>query len=115
MKEIINNLKSSIRKLFPCCNIEKGEVRFGVMHSLNDKDTSIAIIAVRCNSESSTVRRKLEKGRIYQLLQGYTLSEDKIVVSEERLYTNQLYDDHIAEGVNGIPHVQFSAIVGKNG
>lgn len=115
MKEIINNLKSSIGKLFPCCNIEKGVARFGVMHSLNDKDTSFAIIAVRCNSENASVRRKLKNGHIYQLLQGYTLSEDKIVVSEERIYINQLYDDHIDKGLNGIPHVQFSAIVGKNG
>lgn len=38
MKEIINNIKSSIGKLFPYCNREKGEARFGVMHSLNDKD-----------------------------------------------------------------------------
>lgn len=115
MKENFNKLKSTLQKLFPCCNTEKGEVRIGMIHGLNDKDTSFAIIAVRCNSESATVRRKLERGRIYQLLQGYEISENQIVMSKERMIINQLYDDYADVGLNGIPHVQFSAIVGKNG
>ena len=115
MLTIINTLKQTLRNLFPCSDIGQGEMRLSVMHGLNDKDTSFAIIAVRCNSESATVRRKLERGRIYQLLQGYEISDDKVVVSEERVIANQLYDDHADEGLNGIPHVQFSAIVGKNG
>ena len=115
MLTIINSLKQTLRTIFPCSDIEQGEMRIGVMHGLNDKDTSFTIIAVRCNSESATVRRKLERGRIYQLLQGYEISDDKVVVSEERVIANQLYDDHADDGLNGIPHVQFSAIVGKNG
>lgn len=90
-------------------------MRHGLMHGLNDKDTSFALIAVRCNSDSSTVRRKLEKGRLYQLLEGYDLTEDAIRVSTERMITNQLYDDYTNVGLNGTSHVQFSAIVGKNG
>ena len=115
MLTIINSLKQTLRSLFPCSDVEQGEMRYGLMYGLHDKDTSFAIIAVRCNSESATVRRKLERGRIYQLLQGYEISDDKVMVSEERIITNQLYDDHADEGLNGIPHVQFSAIVGKNG
>ena len=111
----INNLMQLLRKLFLCCDIEQGERRPGMMHSLNEKDTSFALIAVRCNSESAVVRRKLERGRIYQLLQGYEISDDQVVISEERVIANQLYDDYANEGLNGIPHVQFSAIVGKNG
>ena len=115
MLTTINTLKQSLRNLFPCSNIKQGGKHFSVMHGLNDKDTSFALIAVRCNSENAIVRRKLEQGRIYQLLQGYALSDDKVVVSEERVIANQLYDDHADEGLNGIPHVLFSAIVGKNG
>lgn len=77
MLTIINSLKHTLRTNFPCIDIEQGEMRLGVMHGLNDKDTSFAIIAVRCNSESATVRRKLERGRVYQLLQGYEISDDK--------------------------------------
>lgn len=115
MLTAFNNLKQSLHALFSCSNIDKGEVHFGSIHGLNDKNTSFAIIAVRCNSNCSTVRRKLEKGRIYQLLQGYALDENTIRVSAERVITNQLYDDYATERLNSIPHVQFSAIVGKNG
>lgn len=69
MLTIVNTLKRPIRSLFLCSNIESGEMHFSVMYGLNDKDTSFAIVAVRCNSEITAVRRKLEMGRIYQLLQ----------------------------------------------
>ena len=114
-KSIFNQFKQTLHKLCPCCHNEHGQKNFVKMHTLKDKDTSFALIAVRCNSGSATVRRKLEMGRTYQLLQGYTISEDQIVISEERIIANQLYDDYANEGLNGIPHVQFSAIVGKNG
>lgn len=114
-KSIFKQFKQTLHKLCPCCHNEHGQKNFVKMHTLKDKDTSFALIAVRCNSGSATVRRKLEMGRTYQLLQGYTISEDQIVISEERIIANQLYDDYANEGLNSIPHVQFSAIVGKNG
>lgn len=111
----IKNLMSPLCKFFHCSNDDKEEMRIGLMHGLNDKDTSFALIAIRCNSESSTIKRKLERGRTYQLLRGYELSDDRIMVSDDRIITNQLYDDYANEGLDDIPHVQFTAIVGKNG
>jgi len=84
----IANILPSLCKFFHCSNEDKEEMRIGLMHGLNDKDTSFALIAIRCNSESSTIRRKLERGRVYQLLKGYTLSDDRIEVSEDRIITN---------------------------
>lgn len=44
---------------------------------LAGRDHSFAVVAVRCNSNFSTGKKKLEKGRIYYLLNGYPTSLGK--------------------------------------
>lgn len=83
--------------------------------TLNRKDTSFAVLGIRCNSEESTGKRKMAPMQIYQFLQGYIINEDSIEMRKGQQELNTLYDDFYSEGVNGIPHIQISAIVGQNG
>lgn len=106
---------STIKKVMPFFNKNTGEARFGLRHGLHDKDASFAIIAVRCDDKHCTGRKNLIPGKIYQLLNGYSITEKTINVDSERKALNLLYDDYNPENTNGVPHVQFSAIVGKNG
>lgn len=108
-------LKAKIESAMPYNNEDTGEFHIGVSHSLSDKDTSFALIAVRCDDNLCTGRKNLCVGKIYQLLDGYTITEENITVSKWRFTQNLLYDDYNADHINGIPHIQFSAVVGKNG
>ena len=111
----LENLKAKIKNMIPYSNEETGEIHLGIYHGLQDKDTSFAVIAVRCDDKSCTGRKNLDVGEIYQLLDGYDITEETVTVSSWRICQNQLYDDYDADCTNGIPHIQFSAIVGKNG
>lgn len=111
----VNDLMSSIKEIMPFFNKDTGEAHFGVRHGLHDKDASFAIIAVRCDDKHCTGRKNLIPGKIYQLLDGYNITEKTIKEDSERKTLNLLYDDYNPENTNGVPHVQFSAIVGKNG
>lgn len=115
IKQKVCNLMSTIMKVMPFFNKNTGEARFGLRHGLHDKDASFAIIAVRCDDKHCTGRKNLIPGKIYQLLDGYSITEKTINVDSERRALNLLYDDYNPENTNGVPHVQFSAIVGKNG
>lgn len=114
-KQKVCDLMSTIKKVMPFFNKNTGEARFGLRHGLHDKDASFAIIAVRCDDKHCTGRKNLIPGKIYQLLNGYSITEKTINVDSERKALNLLYDDYNPENTNGVPHVQFSAIVGKNG
>lgn len=115
IKQKVCDLMSTIKKVMPFFNKNTGEARFGLRHGLHDKDASFAIIAVRCDDKHCTGRKNLIPGKIYQLLNGYSITEKTINVDSERKALNLLYDDYNPENTNGVPHVQFSAIVGKNG
>ena len=84
-------------------------------NTLTRKDTSFAILGVRCNSEQSTGKRKMSPMQIYYFLQGYKINDSSIEMKKERQILNTLYDDFYSESTNGIPHIQISAIVGQNG
>lgn len=115
LKQKVCELMSSIKEVMPFFNKNTGEARFGVRHGLHDKDASFAIIAVRCDDKHCTGRKNLIPGKIYQLLDGYSITEKTIKEDSERKTLNLLFDDYNPENTNGVPHVQFSAIVGKNG
>lgn len=115
IKQKVCDLMSTIKKVMPFFNKNTGEARFGLRHGLHDKDASFAIIAVRCDDKHCTGRKNLIPGKIYQLLNGYSITEKTINVDSERKALNLLYDDYNPENTNAVPHVQFSAIVGKNG
>ena len=111
----VNDIMYAIKEIMPFFNKETGEAHFGLRHGLHDKDASFAIIAVRCDDKHCTGRKNLITGKIYNFLDGYSINEKTIRVDSERNVLNLLYDDYNPENTNGVPHVQFSAIVGKNG
>ena len=78
-------------------------------------DSSFAIIAVRCDDDSCTGRKNLITNKLYYFLKGYDIQDDRIIVDEWRVKLNGIYDDYNADAHKDIPHVHFSAIVGKNG
>lgn len=83
--------------------------------TVSSKESSFAIIAIRCNSEESTGKRKITPGITYQLLQEYLIDEESIIINEEQKIQSTLYDDFYHEEINDIPHILISAIVGQNG
>ena len=85
------------------------------LKTLAGRDCSFAVIAIRCNSKNSTGKRKMDAGRMYYLLQGYTIGQGYVEVENWREAQNRLYDDFYTELTDGKPHLQISAIVGQNG
>lgn len=85
------------------------------IHTLQGKDTSFSVIGIRCNSASSTGKRKLTSGHLYMLLEGYDIKDGAVVKTLWRDEQDKLYDDYYTESLNGKPHIQVSAIVGQNG
>lgn len=115
MKDFIKHVKNVFGYEFVKNPTTENAMKGIFINTLNKKDSSFAVIAVRCNSETSTGKRKMTPGLTYLLLQGYEISENGIIISSERQKNNVLYDDYYTENINGIPHIQISAIVGQNG
>ena len=89
--------------------------RFGVRQGLHGMNANFAIIGLRCDDESCTGKKVLKVGQIYKFLEGYIIEDTCIKIERWRDAQNLLYDDYSTENSNQIPHVNFSAIVGKNG
>ena len=53
--------------------------------TLSNKDTSFAIIGVRCNEKDSTGKRKMCAGMTYQFIQGYDITNGTITVSSSQI------------------------------
>lgn len=86
-----------------------------LIETLKQRDTSFSIIAVRCNSDNSTGKRKMDAGTIYKFLQGYEIFENDVIIQDWRIEQNRLFDDHFTDNLYNKPHIQISAIVGQNG
>ena len=76
-------------------------------------DEGFCVFAVRVCSEESVGRRKLVPGEMYYLLEGFSVLEDRILISKERF--NKSVHDYYNDSGNSGPHVTVSAIVGENG
>lgn len=77
-------------------------------------DDAFYVFALRVTSKDSIGKRKLTANKFYYLLDGFTINEDRILVSKER-YKKTIYDYYINVGQSSAPHVSISAIVGENG
>lgn len=76
-------------------------------------DEGFYVFAIRVCSPDSVGRRKLVPGKLYYLLEGFSVFEDKILISRERF--NKSVHDYYHDSGNSGPHVTVSAIVGENG
>lgn len=83
--------------------------------TFSGKDSSFTIFAIRCNSNESTGKRKMDPGRLYYIMQGYTVKDGCVEVDKWRETQNMLYDDYYTELNDGKPHIQICALVGQNG
>ena len=76
-------------------------------------DEGFCVFAIRVCSPDSVGRRKLVPGKLYYLLEGFSVFEDRILISKERF--NKSVHDYYNNSGNSGPHVIVSAIVGENG
>lgn len=76
-------------------------------------DEGFCVFAVRVCSEDSVGRRKLVPVKMYYFLEGFSVLEDRILISKERF--NKSVHDYYNNSGNSGPHVIVSAIVGENG
>ena len=76
-------------------------------------DEGFCVFAVRVCSEDSVGRRKLVPGKMYYFLEGFSVLEDRILISKERF--NKSVHDYYNNSGNSGPHVIVSVIVGENG
>lgn len=77
-------------------------------------DDAFYVFALRVTSKDSIGKRKLTANKFYYLLDGFTIYEDRVLVSKER-YKKTIYDYYVNVGNLSAPHVSISAIVGENG
>lgn len=115
LKSCMSKILNAFGPIFVKSPTEENAIMGFFTKTLSGKDTSFAIIGTRCNSEESTGKRKMSCGQIYKFQQGYEIGEDSVCVNTEQQILNTLYDDFYNENINGIPHIQISAIVGQNG
>jgi len=110
----IKKFKNIIKHLCNCNDKESNDINIKLTKSLDSLDSSFRVIAVRCNSEDSTGKRKLVSGRIYYFFKGYTIEGDTLTLKKERPSIDRIYDDYYTD-LTGKPHIQICAIVGQNG
>ncbi len=77
-------------------------------------DDVFYVFAVKVCDEESVGKKKLVAGKGYYLMHGFTILEDRILVSKE-LHRKTVYDYYLSTKSVSSPHVSVSAIVGENG
>lgn len=76
-------------------------------------ETMFYIFAVRVKTEDGEIRRMLKRDKLYYLLSGFEVQDDRVVVDGFR-YNWTVYDFYMGSYISK-PHVSVSAIVGENG
>lgn len=79
-----------------------------------EPDGAFYVFALRVSDEGSVGKRKLSAGKYYYLLDGFTVLEDRVLVSKER-FRETVYDYYVNAKRVSAPHITVSAIVGENG
>lgn len=78
----------------------------------SELDDIFYVFALRVTSEDSIGKRKLTANKFYYMLDGFSVYEDRILVSQER-YKKTIYDYYVNK--SDFPHISISSIVGENG
>ena len=76
-------------------------------------DNLFYIFAIKVGTNDGEIRRMLIKDKLYYLLKGFTLNEDRLVVDYSR-FNRPVFDFYMGAD-SSHPHVSVSAIVGENG
>lgn len=79
-----------------------------------DIDEAFYVFAIIVTSKESTGKRKLTAERPYYLLDGFTIQNDRVLVTKDR-FKKTIYDYYDAGGANTEPHISINAILGENG
>lgn len=77
-------------------------------------DEAFYVFAIRVTCDESVGKRKLMADRPYYLLDGFTILNDKVLVTKDRL-KKTIYDYYDGGGTNTDPHISINAILGENG
>ena len=97
LKSCMSKILNAFGPIFAKNPTEENAIMGFFTKTLSSKDTSFAIIGIRCNSEESTGKRKMSCGQIYRFQQGYEIGEDSVCVNTEQQILNTLYDDFYNE------------------
>lgn len=79
-----------------------------------DIDDAFYVFAIRVISDESVGKRKLTADRPYYLLDGFTILNDRVLVTKDR-FKKTIYDYYDDGGANTDPHISINAILGENG
>ena len=77
-------------------------------------DEAFYVFAVRVISNESVGKRKLTAGKPYYLLDGFTILNDRVLVTKDR-FKKTIYDYYDSGGASTEPHISINAILGENG
>ena len=79
-----------------------------------DIDEAFYVFAIRVTSDESVGKRKLTADRLYYLVDGFTILNDRVLVTKDR-FKKTIYDYYDGGGANTDPHISINAILGENG
>ena len=79
-----------------------------------DIDEAFYVFCIRVTSDESVGKRKLAADRPYYLLDGFTILDDRVLVTKDR-FKKTIYDYYDGGGANTDPHISINAILGENG
>lgn len=84
-----------------------------IPHDIEPLESTFYIFAIKMSTEKGEIRRKLEKDKVYYLLKGFEVYDDKIVVDFSR-FNRPVFDFYLGTSSHKT-HVSVSAVVGENG
>ena len=102
MSEEINELVTRLERVVQSLPLE-----------IEPMESPFYIFAIKMNTEDGEIRRMLIKDKLYCLLKGFEIQEDKIIIDKTR-FARPVYDYYMGANKSK-PHVSVSAIVGENG
>lgn len=79
-----------------------------------DIDEAFYVFAVRVTSNESVGKRKLTAEKTYYLLDGFTVLNDRVLVTKDR-FRKTIYDYYDSGVASTEPHISINAILGENG
>ena len=102
MSDEINELANRLERVVKSLPIE-----------IEPMESPFYIFAIKMNTDDGEIRRMLVKDKLYYLLRGFQIQENKIVIDKTR-FARPVFD-YFMGADKSKPHISVSAIVGENG